>query len=87
MMSDDEGISLRGRMSLRRGRKKKDHHGSNWVMFAGGAIAMAVSVAFGRKKLLEEGAEGKETAGEYSRIEAAPPALDGMVLLQIKLVL
>ncbi|KAG0614471.1 hypothetical protein M758_6G179700 [Ceratodon purpureus] len=45
-------------ISLRRGKKKD---GTNWVMFAGGAIAMAVSVAFGRKKMVDEVAEAKET--------------------------
>jgi hypothetical protein len=64
-----------GRVSLRRGKKKD---GANWVMFAGGAIAMAVSVAFGRKKILEEAAEAKEALTEPERTQ--PSHQQGILL-------
>ena len=56
-MSEEEFTPGVRNISLRRGKKKD---GTNWVMFAGGAIAMAVSVAFGRKRILEDGAEARE---------------------------
>ncbi|KAG0583316.1 hypothetical protein KC19_3G126400 [Ceratodon purpureus] len=57
-MSDDEQSP--GGRSLRMGKKKRD--GPNWFMIAGGAVVMAVSVAFGRKKILSEGDKTKERA-------------------------
>lgn len=54
-MSDDEQSP--GGRTLRTGKKKD---GPNWFMIAGGAIVMAVSVAFGRRKILNEGAKAKE---------------------------
>jgi hypothetical protein len=46
-MSDDEQSP--GGRTLRTGKKKD---GPNWFMIAGGAVVMAVSVAFGRKIFL-----------------------------------
>lgn len=58
-MSDDEGSS--GPLGQRAGRPGGSN---NWVMFAGGAIAMAVSVAFGRNN--KKGSEGTECAAPPS---------------------
>lgn len=54
-MSDDEQSP--GGRTLRTGKK---NDGPNWFMIAGGAVVMAVSVAFGRKKILNEGEKVKE---------------------------
>lgn len=54
-MSDDEQSP--GSRTLWVGKKKD---GPNWFMIAGGAVVMAVSVVFGRRKILSEGEKTKE---------------------------
>lgn len=65
-MSDDEQTSG-GRM-LRVG-KKKDR--PNWFMIAGGAVAMAVGVVFGRRRILSEVEKEKEKEKTSARTQAA----------------
>lgn len=68
-MSDYE--QAHGGRSLRM-VKKKD--GPNWLMIAGGAIVMAVSVSFGRRKILKESEKAKERASNTSaKAQASSP--------------
>ncbi|XP_073391252.1 uncharacterized protein [Physcomitrium patens] len=68
-MSDDEPSP--GGRTLRMGKKKD---GPNWFMIAGGAVVMAVSVALGRKKILNDGEKTKERVLNTSaRTQASSP--------------
>ena len=74
-MSDDQQSP--GGRSLRMGKKKRD--GPNWFMIAGGAVVMAVGVAFGRKKILNEGEKAKERGSNGGARSRAASHDDGKI--------
>jgi len=73
-MSDDE--QRPGGRALRVGKKKD---GPNWFMIAGGAVVMAVSVAFGRRKILSEGEKTKERTPNAGARTQVPPHESGAI--------
>ncbi|KAG0616695.1 hypothetical protein M758_5G135000 [Ceratodon purpureus] len=80
MMSEEELNSGVGRMGLRNGRKKND---SNWVMLAGGAIAIAASLAFGRKKILENVAEVKKILENVAEVKKTLAASESCLTVTV----
>lgn len=66
----DDGQTSGGR-TLQVGRKKDK---PNWFMIAGGAVAMAVGVVFGRRRILSEVEKDKEKEKEREKTSARTQA-------------